>query len=92
LHEPQAGKMALLEATDGYHQPNAEVAQKITVPSTEEVRLYEYLDPQNHPVKGAVWSYGSPHSEMERQLELRMKSPNQRNQHIQHDSQRGDGR
>jgi hypothetical protein len=89
LHEPQAGKMALLEATDGYHQPNAEVAQKIAVPSTEEVRLYEYLDPQNHPVKGAVWSYGSPHSEMERQLELRMKSPNQRNQH---DSQRGDGR
>jgi len=36
--------MALLEATDGYHQPNAEVAQKIAVPSTEEVRLYEYLD------------------------------------------------
>lgn len=40
----KAGKMALLEATDGYHQPNAEVAQKIAVPSTEEVRLYEYLD------------------------------------------------
>ena len=49
--------MALLEASDGYHQPIAEVAT-MAVPSTEEVRLYEYLDLRKYPVKGAVWSYG----------------------------------